>query len=112
MTEPVQLLRVTAEPFIDYHQFLLFDVESRHSRSDLPKPAEDAIAVSGPGGATFFTQGEMTDVVAEFELWNAEPARPQRPYQREYEGAFTVETGRLVLGCTTGAPSDVLIQLP
>lgn len=112
MTEPVRLLHRTGEPWIEYHQFILFDVESRYSRTELRPQADGAIAASGNGGALFFTLGEMTDVVVEFELWSAQPGLPEQSYEWQHEGEFTVETGRLVLGSTTGSPADVVIDLP
>lgn len=112
-TPPVRLLRKTGRPRIDYRQFCLFDVEShRYSQLGLPYQEGDEIAVSGDGGARFFTLGELTDVLVDFELWTAEPAMPKQQYERRYDGELTVDTGRLTLGCTTGSPEDVMIDLP
>ncbi|MBB5852108.1 hypothetical protein ACFQ05_02390 [Amycolatopsis umgeniensis] len=113
MAEPVLLLRETGSPWIDYHQFMLFDVESAEARASHLSPQTDgAIAVSGHGGGKFFTLGEMTDVVVDFELWTAEPAPPVPPEGDRFEGSFTVDTWRVVLGSVTGSPSDVIIELP
>jgi len=108
-----RLLRITGQPTVDYHQFHLFDVESRrYSLLDLTPSTDDTIGISGDGGARFFTLGDMTDVIVDFELWTAEPGQPEQPYERQYRGEFTVDTGRVVLGCTTGSPTDVPIELP
>ncbi|RSN19877.1 hypothetical protein DL990_41105 [Amycolatopsis sp. WAC 01416] len=113
MTEPVLLLRETGSPWVDYHQFMLFDVESTEARaSHLPPQTDGAIAVSGHGGGKFFTLGEMTDVVVDFEVWTAEPALPTSPFEDRFDGAFTVDTERVVLGSVTGSPADVIIELP
>ncbi|OLF09028.1 hypothetical protein BLA60_20790 [Actinophytocola xinjiangensis] len=109
MAQAVRLLHLTGKPAVDYGQFHLFDVEShRYSLLDLTPPTDGTIGVSGDGGARFFTLGEMTDVVVEFELWSAEPDGPEQ----QYLGEFTIDTGRVVLGSTTGSPNDVLIDLP
>lgn len=112
MTPPTRLLHTTGEPWIDHHQFILFDVESHHTTSELPPRAHDAIAASGPGGALFFTLGDMTDITVDFELWTTEPDAPKHAYEQRYDGTFTVQTGRLVLGAITGSPADVIIDLP
>lgn len=113
MAEAVRLFQVTGAPTVDYHQFHLFDVESRrYSLPDLKPPTDDAIGISGAGGARFFTLGDMTDVVVDVELWSAEPDEPEQRHEQRYQGEFTVDTGRVVLGSTTGSPTDVLIELP
>ncbi|OXM50389.1 hypothetical protein [Amycolatopsis alba] len=113
MIEPTLLLRESGSPWVDYHQFVLFDVESAEARaSDLPPKTDGAIAVSGHGGGKFFTLGDMTDVEVDFELWTWEPTPPASPDGDRFEGSFTVDTGRVVLGSVTGSPADVIIELP
>ncbi|MBE1577750.1 hypothetical protein ACFORH_11190 [Amycolatopsis roodepoortensis] len=113
MTDVALLLRETGSPWVDYHQFMLFDVESTEAGpANLAQARDGAIAVSGHGGGMFFTLGEMTDVVVDFELWTAEPAPPTSPFEDRFDGAFTVDTGRVVLGSVTGSPADVVIDLP
>ncbi|ONF74510.1 hypothetical protein AVR91_0203780 [Amycolatopsis keratiniphila subsp. keratiniphila] len=80
--------------------------------TNLSPRSRGAIAVCGHGGCRFFTLGEMADVVVEFELWATEPALPTSPHGDRFEGSFTVDTGRVVLGSVTGSPSDVVIELP
>ncbi|MFJ4099911.1 hypothetical protein [Amycolatopsis japonica] len=113
MSKPSLLTRKIGHPWIDYHQFILFDVESTHHRpTDLPEPQEGALAVCGAGGCIFFTQGDITDVVVELEFWSGEPATPAGAYAAQFEGFFTVETRRVVLGATTGSPNDIVVDLP
>ncbi|MFI9453584.1 hypothetical protein [Amycolatopsis sp. NPDC052450] len=67
--------------WIHYHQFMQSDVESTEARaSHPPSQADGTIAVSGHSGDEFYTLGEMTEVVAAFELWTTEPAPPTSPF--------------------------------
>lgn len=98
---------------MDILQLILFDAASTKGRlPNLASPADEAIAISGDGGAAFFTMGEMTDVVVEFELWTAKPVPPGLPFPDDFEGNLTVDTRHLVLGSVTGSPADVVIDLP
>ena len=48
----------------------------------------------------------------DFEVWTAEPAPSMSPFDDRFDGAFIVDTERVVLGSVTGSPADVIIELP
>ncbi|TVT50072.1 hypothetical protein FNH05_16330 [Amycolatopsis rhizosphaerae] len=45
-------------------------------------------------------------------MWNGEPQPPEAGFEDSFEGTFTTDTGRVVLGTVTGSPSDRSIELP
>ncbi|MBC6450422.1 hypothetical protein [Actinokineospora xionganensis] len=59
----------------------------------------------------FFCADQLPKPRVTLQQWAGEPARPSSQWPRTYEGEFTVTTSRVILGCLTAAPTDVVVDL-
>ncbi|GLZ38749.1 hypothetical protein [Actinokineospora sp. NBRC 105648] len=111
MSEDVQPLAfIEHHPPSDFNQFLLFDVWSSLSYDHLPSIASEKIAVTGPGGGIFTTQGDLARPHVRLEHWQRLPNDGQRESD-VFEGQLTCETGKLLLGGIPGSPDDIAIDI-
>lgn len=102
---------VRANLMNEFSHFVLFDDFSDANMTDLRIPSGPWVGCAGHGGAFFHTADQSISAHVELELWTEEPPTGEAS-DRRFDGRFTTDSGRVILACVTGAPSDVIVELP
>lgn len=92
---------------VEFSMFLLFDHFGDARQTELEMPAGRWIGRAGRGGAAFHASDQSIRAFVELELWSGPPATAG-----QFEGAFTTDSGRVMLCSTTASPGDVVVELP
>jgi hypothetical protein len=108
-----RLRTVEARLLVEFSQFVLFDYFSDARITDLTVPQDsDWIGHTGHGGAIFHAADQSLEAHVRLEVWSEAPPVDSAAAERQFEGVFTSDSGRVILASVTSSPRDVVVELP